>query len=146
MSDGKNTVILTEDYERVVALLEDESTLKVIHNALFDLSFLLYRYPCRPRAVWDSMLVERVIFNGQQIGNALDEVLARRCHVLLDKTIREQFIDHNGPLTDEMLAYIEQDVLHCRVVRPTDAGRSGARVRRIVGLENGRCCRPSRCT
>lgn len=138
VSDGKNTVILTEDYERVVALLEDESTLKVIHNALFDLSFLLYRYPCRPRAVWDSMLVERVIFNGQQIGNALDEVLARRCHVLLDKTIREQFIDHNGPLTDEMLAYIEQDVLHLPELyaqQMQDVQERG--LGRIVGLENG---------
>ena len=43
LSDGEDTWVLTEGYERLIPLLEDPSVLKVIHNADFDLTVLCFR-------------------------------------------------------------------------------------------------------
>jgi DNA polymerase I-like protein with 3'-5' exonuclease and polymerase domains len=111
ISDGKSTWILTEHFERIVPLLEDKDTLKVIHNGNFDLTFLAFRLNCSPVSVWDSLLAERVLWNGYDLDHSLDDVLARRLGVLLDKGIRDSFIGYYGPLSDEQLKYLENDCI-----------------------------------
>ncbi|NLI34896.1 MAG: hypothetical protein GX416_00005, partial [Bacteroidales bacterium] len=111
---------------------------KIIHNSQFDLSFLMYRFPCRPKNIWDSMLVERVIFNGQNLGNALDEVAARRLGVLLNKETRESFIGYEGELTEEQCQYLEQDVIHLPAIMESQKKDIAERgLGKIVSLENG---------
>lgn len=97
LSDGEDTWVLTEDYERLIPLLEDPSVLKVIHNADFDLTVLCFRMKVdhhievKPQNIYDTLLVERVLNNGLSISNKLEDVLARRLGVLVDKSLQESF-------------------------------------------------------
>lgn len=138
ISDGNHSAIIQDDFGRVVDLLENKDVVKVIHNALFDLQFIMFNYPCIPKNIWDSMLVEHVIFNGQKLGNGLEEVLARRMGVLLNKEVRETFIKHEGDITEEQALYLEEDVKYLPALRESqmkDVAERG--LGKIVALENG---------
>lgn len=116
LSDGEDTWVLTEDYERLIPLLEDPSVLKVIHNADFDLTVLCFRMKVdhhievKPQNIYDTLLVERVLNNGLSISNKLEDVLARRLGVLVDKSLQESFT--GGGLSEDQLHYIENDCKH----------------------------------
>jgi DNA polymerase-1 len=137
ISDGYTTWVLTEGFERIVPILEDPNCIKVIHNAIFDLPFICSRYTCKPKNVWDSLIVERVINYGNEIGNDLENTLARRLGVLVDKTLQKSFINYHGPITPEQLDYLEND---CKYLLPLYKSQlaqvANDGLGRVVSLEN----------
>ncbi len=137
LSDGYNTWILTENFERIVPILEDPNCIKIIHNADFDLTVICNKYKCKPSNIWDTLIVERLIWCGFQVDHKLDDVLARRLSVMLDKSVRETFIDYEGPLTNEQLNYLEND---CKYLVPLYKEQnkeiSEKGLGRVVALEN----------
>lgn len=121
LSDGEDTWILTERFDRLAYLLEDPHVLKIIHNADFDLTILCYRFlrdygiTLKPVNIYDTMLVERLLNNGLTISNKLDDTLARRLGVFLNKELQTSF--DSQQFTPEQLDYIKNDCQYLPLLR-----------------------------
>jgi DNA polymerase-1 len=115
-SDGELGVLipLSEGVEmgRLVELLEDDSIVKIFHNARFDLDFLSAAGHA-VRGVFDTMIAEKVLTRGANQSASLAETLYRYFAVDLDKTQRAKFTRNwNGVWTDALVDYALSDVFH----------------------------------
>lgn len=80
LGDEYNQFIIdarTEDCYFLKEILEDKNILKILHNAKFDIKHILYNYKILPKNVWDTMLCEKVLYNGEKLKYSL-EALADR--------------------------------------------------------------------
>ena len=87
-----------------------ESKLLIGHNLKFDLQFL-YNYGIIPRNIYDTMIVEQLLYLGYpsgQISYSLKEIARRYLGVDIDKSIRGQII-YKG-LSPEVILYAANDV------------------------------------
>jgi DNA polymerase I-like protein with 3'-5' exonuclease and polymerase domains len=130
VSDGESTWMLTANFDSLQPILCDPSNTIVIHNAQFDLGFLVHELGFYPAAqIWDTLLIERLLHAGDyNYRHGLDDVLSRRCGVTLNKETREKFADFDGNFTPEILNYIEQDVLHLPKVYEMQLADLGGRL------------------
>ena len=87
-------------------------------NLKFDLQWL-YNYDIKPRKVYDTMIVEQVLYLGYPpehkdlihgISYSLQSIAKRRCNIFIDKTIRGQ-IQWRG-IDDSVIKYAASDVVH----------------------------------
>jgi len=93
-------------------LLAGGTPVKVFHNARFDLGFL-NSAGLKTRAVFDSMLAEKVLTKGADQSVALSETLYRYFAIDLDKSRRKRFgRNWNGNWTEELVEYAMNDVIH----------------------------------
>ncbi|HMN10760.1 MAG TPA: DNA polymerase [Bellilinea sp.] len=138
LSDGVNTYILTDHYEQLIPLLTSQDHLKIFHNALFDVSFLNYQLGIVTENIWDTLIVERVMYMGDKTrSNKLSNVLARRLGVVKDESVRQSFFDHQGDFTKRQLDYMATDVVYLPEIRRQqleEVGRMG--MGRVIALEN----------
>ena len=89
-----------------------ESKYLIGQNLKFDLQFL-YNYGIVPRKVYDTMVVEQLLYLGYpsgRIGYSLKDIALRRLGVDIDKTIRGQII-YKG-LNTETIKYAAGDVTY----------------------------------
>lgn len=113
VSDGENDYILRDNYSSVIPMLVNPEIKKLGHGLSFDLRFLNHQLGIETFNVHDTLIIERVLTAGDNTrGNGLGEVLARRCGVFSDKTIRDQFKNHVGPMTQQQIEYAAMDVHH----------------------------------
>lgn len=136
LSDGNETWILTERFERICSLLENPDVLKIIHNADFDLTFICRDYGCKPQNIYDTLVIERILNNGYEIPNKLEEVLARRFGILVDKSLQTSF-EVGQELTEAQCEYLRNDVvslLQLREVQLKDIEETS--IEKIRDLEN----------
>ena len=115
-SDGEFNVLVPVSegvgLGRLGDLLSDASTIKIFHNAKFDLEFLTDAGH-HVRNVFDTMIAEKVITHGANQSASLAETLYRYFAVDLDKTQRAKFNRRwNGVWTDELVDYALSDVIH----------------------------------
>lgn len=71
-----------------------ESHRLIFQNGKFDLQFL-YNYGIIPLKVYDTMIVEQLLYLGFPSGKisfSLKEILKRRCNISIDKTVRGEII------------------------------------------------------
>ena len=106
----------------------DLSTVNIIHlkdriesitllgqNLKFDLKFL-YKMGIYPRKIYDTMIVEKIIYCGiSTIRVALDEITERYLGFRLDKTIRGSI--HKEGLTTRVIKYAADDVKFLEAIR-----------------------------
>jgi DNA polymerase I-like protein with 3'-5' exonuclease and polymerase domains len=130
ISDGVNSWYLTDDYSSLMEIWLDPNVTLIMHNAEFDLRFLAHELGVMPRAkLWDTLLIERLIYTGDyNYRHGLDDVLARRFGVVLNKQTRETFSEHVGDFTPEQEHYIEQDVLHLPRLREAQLADVGGKL------------------
>lgn len=107
------TTIDIKLYKRV---LEDKYIIG--QNLKFDLQWL-YNYSIKPRKVYDTMIVEQVLYLGYPpeykdpihgISYSLQDIAKRRCNVYIDKTVRGQ-IQWKG-IDDSVIKYAANDVVY----------------------------------
>lgn len=112
------------------------------HNLKFDWSFLAVHFDVRLRKVYDTMLVEKLIHNGEHTSVSLLNTAARY-GLEVTKEERNWFVDLDQrleweePLPSEQLAYIEQDIRVPYVLIDSQKeaiGRLG--LQRVIDLEN----------
>ena len=100
----------TVDIKRYKTCLE--SKLCIGHNLKFDLQFL-YNYGIIPRKVYDTMIVEQLLYLGWpagQVSYSLKEVALRRLHINIDKTVRGEIIWRG--LDADVINYAAGDVMY----------------------------------
>lgn len=149
MSNGRHSYITTdpEGYGSVCAILENPDQIKIIHNANFDLQFLIHQLGAKPNkhTLWDSLLVERVLNTGKDISNGLGDVAARRLGVVLKKEVRESFKKHVGELTPVQIEYACEDVFYLPAIYHQQVEDvSQMQLGRVVALENRILCAVAR--
>ena len=87
----------------------------IMHNAKFDLRFLYYQgiMPCK---VYDSFLMERVLYTGiDTVRKSLDAVTYKYCKIELDKTVRGHI--HREGLSARVIKYAADDVKYLHEIR-----------------------------
>lgn len=139
ISDGVETWILTDHFERIAPILEDPTVTKIIHNADYDLPVLVRYLQCDPQNIYDTLLVERILNCGLMIDNSLEQVLARRLGIIIDKSLSTSFNDglFAQIINEEQLQYIENDCKHLIRLSEEQAKEIGAcNLWDVVNLEN----------
>lgn len=138
ISDGVDTWILRGNYISAIPFLTNTAIKKIAHNAAFDVKFLRHHLGgIEIGNLHDSLLCERLLTAGTDVSNGLEAVLARRCGVFTDKTIRDQFTTHTGQFTEEQLRYQATDVLHLPEIRRQQLEEvSRAGLGKVLALEN----------
>lgn len=123
INDG-NKVWIETNPEKLKNILEDESIMKVIHNAGFDATWLKLLHGVTVRNIWDTRLVEQVILGCNlprtekseevkaAISSSLKYTLVRYGFPDLDKGMGHNFAtrDRNAPLTNAEKQYAMNDV------------------------------------
>jgi len=138
VSDGEQAFVLRDHFEQLVPILTNPKQTKIAHNARFDLAFLNHKLGIITTNVWDTLVVERLLYAGDRTrSNALANVLLRRLGVNKDEAVRLSFFEHSGDFTARQLEYMEKDVLYLPEIRRQqmeDISNQG--IGRIVGIEN----------
>lgn len=80
----------------------------VFHNAKFDLMQLRRWATIQPRNVWDTMLIERLLWGGYYDKFGLDALTRRYLHTYMDKSVRASF-EKTSELTSEQIEYAALD-------------------------------------
>lgn len=82
----------------------------IFHNAMYDLRQLRRFTPISRRFVWDTMLVEKVLFGGFYSEFGLDDLARRYLQIHMDKEVRGSFSAvKGGVMTDEQIQYAATD-------------------------------------
>ena len=89
------------------------SSLKVFHNASYDLKIIYKLSNILCRNVYDTMITEQMLTAGMpRMMNSLQAVAERRLKIKLDKTIRSTFTEGDiSELSQEQIDYAVRDVL-----------------------------------
>jgi len=117
--------------KELVAILQDKSVCKVIHNGEFDMPYIELNWGIRIRNVWDTMVAEKIIqgvtADDRKVSEAfniahsasLKYTLARYGLPVPNKSIRENFINRKKgrPFTKEEIQYAGDDVKYLLPLR-----------------------------
>ncbi|PYT08646.1 MAG: hypothetical protein DMF60_04335 [Acidobacteria bacterium] len=89
-------------------LLSSTTTIKVFHNAKFDLKMLLHHFDLETRGLFDTLLASQLIGAGRhEGGHGLAAVSERHIGELVDKSL--QISDWSGRLSDSQYEYAAKD-------------------------------------
>jgi len=95
----------------------ESDRLFIFHNAQFDLMYLYY-YNIWPENIYDTMLVEQLLYLGwedESISYALKELAKRYLNIDIDKTVRGKIITEG--LTERVIVYAAGDVMYLEDIK-----------------------------
>lgn len=103
--------------EALQSLLQLDDVVWIGHNIKFDWRFLAHHFGVQLPRVEDTMLIEKLLHNGESSISASMQASAARYGLAVSKEERSWFIDLDkrasewgAPLPDEQLAYMVQDI------------------------------------
>lgn len=121
-------------------LLESKHIVKVLHNAVFDWKHIYHNSGIFMEPVYCTLIAEQVLKAGYfNTGFGLDDVAARRLSRVMNKAIRDGFInrDVNSEFTDEELNYSAADVDALEPIYTQQRGEiAGEKLERVIALES----------
>jgi DNA polymerase I len=110
-SNGRKRIFKDpENLDEIKDLLEH--SVVVIHNAIFDASWMDWQFGIKMRHLYDTRIAEIVISGGKlagQRGSSLKDVVLRRCGVRMSKKEQTTF-QWGVPLTKAQIRYAYQDL------------------------------------
>jgi len=124
LGDEKNQFVLDMSYvsfNQVKNLLEDESKTFIGHNIKFDLKFLLHQ-GIVIKNVYDTYIVEEIVWNGYPLKKGLDYVCQRYTGVMLDKSIRGRIFREK--LSEAVVTYAAKDVMYLHEIKEKQLERA----------------------
>ena len=103
---GKDVWIVEDVRDLAQAMQNIEQAGFIFHNAKFDI-FHLRRFVAIPTRIkmWDTMLVEQVMYSGLYDEFNLAACVRRHLDTLLEKETREEFETHTGEMTRSQVEY-----------------------------------------
>lgn len=111
-----------------------ESKTLIGHNLKFDLGFL-FKYGICPINLWDTFIVECVLYCGLERKKGLDAVIESRLGIKLDKSVRENIWEKG--LVPEVITYAAKDVEHLQAVKASQEEELNLKdLARTATLEN----------
>ena len=128
-----------EDIALLKSVLEDESKIKILHNAKFDYKFLKLYCNISLNNVYDTFLVEKILHCGKtDYGFALGKLTQRYLGVTLNKEVRNRFVNQeSNPFTVDQIVYGSKDVEYLiDIYHKQQADIDFKKLRSVVKLEN----------
>ena len=128
-----------EDIALLKSVLEDDSKIKILHNAKFDYKFLKFYCNISLNNVYDTMLTEKVLHCGKDdYGFSLGKLTQRYLNVTLNKDVRNRFIDlGSNPFTVDQMVYGAKDVEYLiDIYHKQQPDIEYKKLRSVVKLEN----------
>ena len=128
-----------EDIALLKSVLEDDSKIKILHNAKFDYKFLKFYCNISLNNVYDTMLTEKVLHCGKDdYGFGLAKLVYRYLNVTLNKDVRNRFIDlGSNPFTVDQMVYGAKDVEYLiDIYHKQQPDIEFKKLRSVVKLEN----------
>lgn len=109
---GKDVYIVEDVRDLAEAFQNVEQAGWIFHNAKFDI-FHLRRFVAIPTRMkmWDTMLVEQVMYSGLYDEFNLAACVRRHLDTLMEKEVREEFETHSGEMTKDQINYACKDVI-----------------------------------
>jgi DNA polymerase-1 len=108
-TDPETVYVVTDKLEIPVALGRLRDTVSVYQNAKFDITHLRRWADIPPtKLLWDTMLIERILYGGYFDLFALDHLARRHLDVKVDKSLQKSF-EKAIELTDEQIEYSALD-------------------------------------
>lgn len=99
------------DISLLLPVLVDPDIVLVGHNIKFEYKHILKKYGVRINNLYDTMIAEKILFNGHFLLSSLKELNLRYLGITVDKTIRLSFLSiRDRPFTDEEIKYGAEDV------------------------------------
>lgn len=112
------TVLPVESVNLFSGLFADAPSIKVLHNATFDLKVLWHFGKFLVNHVHDTMVTESLLTAGKNERVSLQATVKRRFDIDIDKTVRDQFTNGFTELTDVQIQYAAADVEYLRRLYP----------------------------
>jgi DNA polymerase-1 len=99
-------------------ILTDKNIIKVGHNIKFEYKHLYHNDGIRLNNIYDTMVVEQILYNGLGKSNSLKALNQRYLNKDVDKDTRLEF-SHigNRPFTEKQINYGAEDVLYPLLIR-----------------------------
>lgn len=99
-------------------LLEDENIIIVGQNLKFEYKHLLHNNNIKINNIYDTMLVERILYNGLKPDCSLKALNRKYLNVEVDKDTRLEFLSINSkPFTKKQIEYGAEDILYPILIR-----------------------------
>src|SRR5574343_337710 len=137
IGDYHNQFVIEYDKDFISALkplLEDDTKIKVLHNAKFDLKFFR-KQNIIFHNIFDTFLAECVINTGYNfkdvsepyyVGTSLAAVADKYCNVFLDKSVRGEI--NRAGLTSKVITYAAEDVKYLSNIKE-------AQIKQLISLD-----------
>jgi DNA polymerase I len=114
--NDEDVYIITNEKDVRESLENVNDAVWIFHNAKFDITHLKrWAYVPYRKKLWDTMLIEKILWSGYYDLFALDDLARRYLDINMDKTVRNRFSDEES-LDDEMIYYSAYDALITRKV------------------------------
>lgn len=111
VSDGTNVWLILNEKDVPAALKRINKCQWAFHNASFDIRQLRRWAIVEPREIWDTLLMERILFGGWYDSFELRDLARRYLGVVLSKETRKQ-MSTADVMTSEMKLYAAKDALY----------------------------------
>lgn len=108
---GEDVYIITDVNIADIAMGRVENCIWVMQNAKFDLTHLRRWGDVPDVKVWDTMLMERIMFGNYYDYASLADLVRRYLDIHLDKDVRDKF-EEATELTEELLEYSAKDAYY----------------------------------
>ena len=112
--DGKTVYYITDEDEVSEFYNRLRSAVHIYHHAKYDIR-QLRRYVDIPNRnlLWDTMLVEQIMYSGYYTDFSLADLVRRYCRVYMPKDVRQEFSDDTvSEITKEQVEYACVDVAY----------------------------------
>jgi len=105
---------LGKSIEQLKEVLLNESIIKVLHNAKFDLKFLKQDINLECNNIRCTMICDQLLYAGRKVSHSLQNTLNRHLSVTMSKTEQKSFAEMSfgEEFTREQLQYAGEDVIH----------------------------------
>ena len=122
----------------LVELIEGQNKLVIGQNLKFDLKFLYHKTGVMINKVYDTMVAENLINKGTGKNYySLKELVEKYCNEILDKEVRDSFINQTEEMSIEQLVYAEKDVEYLFEIRRQQMDKIAEQKQiKVLDLEN----------
>jgi DNA polymerase I-like protein with 3'-5' exonuclease and polymerase domains len=91
-------------------LLEGDGSLKLLQNAVYDFEVLKTNFNIELNRIYDTMLVEQLLYLGLHPKASLDHLVGKYLHMRMPKDIATSFVDYHQEYQEYQLRYAANDV------------------------------------
>lgn len=99
-------------------ILSNKNIIKIGHNIKFEYKHILHNEGIRLNNMYDTMVVEQILYNGYNLNNGLKYLNKRYLNIEVDKETRLEFLSiESKPFTLNQIKYGAEDILYPLKIR-----------------------------
>ena len=106
------------DISLILPILTNPKIILVGHNIKFEYKHILHNYNIRINNLYDTQIVEQILYNGLYLKNGLKDLNERYLNITVDKSTRLEFLSIGStPFNKRQINYGAEDIIHPLKIR-----------------------------